>query len=232
MKRVFFIALVGLILNNCFSQNVTNKYFIGGSFSYTHDNLTNNRLLANYLPYDKNNSDVIELLGEFVLNINSKSAIGFDLGYYSSRSEYKTTASGTQGSDYSKSSTSGLILSPKYRIIKGISERISFFTDLKLKIQYLSLNNIVTQFDPITYKSKLLSMNGGGLNYGVSIVPGLIFNINNKIGIKLEYELIDILHSTIKESKDSDIKFKTINAWDYGLEMKLSEIKLGIILKF
>lgn len=231
MKKAFLIAFVGLIFNNCFSQNVNSKYFIGGSVSYTHDNLTNNRLLSNYLPYDKNNSDVFGFFGEFGINSNSKSAIGFDLGYILNRSEYETTASVTQGNDYFKSSSSGFIFSPKYRITKVISERIDFFTDLNLPIQYLSLKNIVTQSDPITYQNTLLSMNGKELNYGVSIVPGLIFNLSNKIGIKIDYELIYILHSTITKSKDSDIDFKTINAWDYGLNMKLTDLRLGIIFK-
>lgn len=231
MKRALILAFVGLILNNCFSQNVNSKYFIGGSVSYTHDNLTNNRLLSNYFPYDKNNSDVFEFFGEFGINLNSKSALGFDLGYILNRSEYETTGSGTQGNDYFKSSASGFVFNPKYRITKGISERIDFFTDLKLQIQYLSLKNIVTQSDPITYQTELLSMNGGELKYGVSIVPGLIFNLSNKIGIKINYELIDILHSTITKSRDSDIDFKTINAWDYGLNMKLTDLRLGIIIK-
>lgn len=230
MKKIIFTALAGLILTNCFSQE--KQHYFGFSGSYTHDNQINNQLLNNYYPYDKDNHNVFELVGEFGFRLKSKNAIGFDLGYYSDIAEYQITATALQAGDYYKNSTSGFIFGPKYCIIKTISEKISFFTDLKLQGQYLSLRNTVSQFNTSTYQSALLKMNGNEFKAGVSIVPGIIFNLSATTGIKLQYGLADIFYSTIKKSKDSDIDFKTLKTWDYGINMRLSEISLGMVFNF
>jgi hypothetical protein len=76
-----------------------------------------------------------------------------------------------------------------------------------------------------------MKMNGNEFKYGVKIVPGLVFYPINRIGIKIENTMFEFYHSTIKESKNTDLKFKPISSWDYDFLMKLSELKIGLIFK-
>jgi hypothetical protein len=231
-KSLIQVVLCLLTINGV-AQNIENKYFIGGSLSYQHDDLANNRLLSNYFPYTKNNTNSLEIFGEFGINKKINSAIGLDLGYYLSHSTLERTVSTPQVSisDYSKSTVSGFAFGPKYRIIRRMSEKIDLYTDFKLRINYLRHKNTVTQSDPLTYQSQLLDMNGNEFKYGALIVPGLVFYLDTRVGLKIEYTLIDLLYSTITESNKTDINFSPITSFDYGLRMKLSELKLGVIFK-
>lgn len=226
IKRLILIALLGVIVLKCFSQDVTNKYLIGASMSYSHDNLSNNRLLSNYYTYDKNYSNAFEFSGEFGYFLNPSNLLGIEVGYLSNNSDLEGN------STVSKTKFSGFSLNPKYRLIKGFSDKILFYTDFKVLLQYLNHENEVSMINPNNNEYEYLSMNGTEFKYGLAINPGLIFKINKSTGIKIDYSLISALHSKIKKADDSDINFENINAWDYSLNMKLSEFNLGIIFTY
>ena len=229
MKIKILIIALGLLSINCISQEADYKYLIGASLSYSHDDLTNNRLLSNYFPFDKNYSNTFEFLGEFGYFLTQSSVIGIDIGYFSNSSKQERMITGVPNSDVLNSKSTGISLNPKYKFVKGFSDKIWFYTDFKIKVQYTNHENEVTQLNILTYEYENLSMNGKELMYGLSIAPGVIFKLNNVIGIKLDYSLISVLHSTIKKADDSDIDFDDINAWDYNLNMKLSGFNLGVI---
>jgi hypothetical protein len=225
MKSLILIALLAVIVLKCFSQDVTNKYLIGASMSYSHDDLTNNRLLSNYYTYDKNYSNAFEFSGEFGYFLNPSNLLGIEVGYLSNNSDIEGN------STVSKTKYSGFSLNPKYRLIKGFSDKILFYTDFKVVFQYLNHENEVTRINAY-YEYEYLSMNGTESKYGLAINPGLIFKINKCTGVKIDYSLISALHSKIKKTDDSDINFDNINAWDYSLNMKLSGFNLGIIFTY
>lgn len=225
IKRLILIALIGVIVLKSFSQDVTNKYLIGASMSYSHDNLSNNRLLSNYITYDKNYSNVFEFSGEFGYFLNPNNLLGIEVGYLSNNLDMEGN------STVSKTKYSGFSLNPKYRLIKGFSDKILFYTDFKVVLQYLNHENEVSRINP-NNEYEYLSMNGTEFKYGLAINPGLIFKINKSTGIKIDYSLISALHSKIKKADDSDINFENINAWDYSLNMKLSEFNFGIIFTY
>jgi hypothetical protein len=229
IREIFILSVFCLLSSDGLSQAL-NK-FIGISLSYNHDDLANNRLLSNYFPIAKSNADVLDVSGEFVISKSVNKAIGFDLGYHLNQSLQERLGSATQAPDYSKSSISGIEFGPKYRIMRGISNKISFYSDFKIQVHYLMHRNTVTNSDPVTYLSQRMKMNGNEFKYGVKIVPGLVFYPINRIGIKIENTMFEFYHSTIKESKNTDLKFKPISSWDYDFLMKLSELKIGLIFK-
>jgi len=225
MKRLLFIALWGVIGFNCFSQDIPDKYLIGASMSYSHDNLSNNNLLSNYMTYEKNYSNAFEFSGEFGYFLNPRNLLGIEVGYLLNNSDIEGN------STVSKTKYSGFSLNPKYRFIKGFSEKILFYTDFKVVLQYLNHENKVSQLS-VYNEYQYLSMNGTEFKYGLAINPGLIFKINKSMGIKIDYSLISALHSKIKKTNDSDINFDSVKAWDYSLNMKLSGFNLGIIFTY
>ena len=236
MKKILFITVLGLIFINCSPQGVDNKYLIGGSFSYSHDDVANNSTIrdqlitASYFPYEKNYSNYFGFFGEFGFFLTQNNVLGIELGCTGNYSYQKSNNSGLTNPAILDSRSTSIDLYPKYKFIKRFSDKIWFYTDFKIQFQYAIHKNVVSLINEETDGFNYLNMNGNGLSYGLSIAPGLIFKLNSKMGIKIDYSLINVVHSTIKKANNSDIDFKDINAWDYGLNMKLSELKIGIIL--
>jgi hypothetical protein len=229
MKKELLITILGFIVLNCFSQDVNDKFLIGASIGFSHDDLNNNRLLSNYFAYDKNYSNTFDATGEFGYFLTPDNLLGIEIEYHSNRSKQERKTTGVQNSDVLNTKSSGISINPKYKFIKRFSDKIWFYTDFKVVYQYLSHENKVTQLNVETYEYEYVAMNGTELKYGLAIDPGLIFKINKSFGIKIDYSLINVFHSTIKKTDDSDINFDKIEAWDYGLNMKLSGFKLGMI---
>ncbi|NOQ28002.1 MAG: hypothetical protein GQ564_21780 [Bacteroidales bacterium] len=231
IKGILLFTILGIIGINCYSQNDNNKYLLGVSINYSHDDLTNNRLISNYNPYDINNSNTFELNGEFGYGLSPKTFIGIEIGYLSNSSKQeRTTNEFVQNSGILNIKSSGISLIPKYKFMTSFSEKILFYTDFKLAFQYLMHENVVSQLNMESMELVYLNMNGNELKYGLAINPGLIFKINNKLGIKMDYSLIEVYNSHIKQTDDNDIAFEDINAWDYNLNMKLSQFNFGIII--
>jgi hypothetical protein len=231
MKKKATLAVIILCLLSFNASSQALKKFFGISLSYSHDNLTNNRLLSNYYPLSKNNSDVFEISGEFGIIKSSKKAIAFDFGYQLNQSIQEIPGSYMQAADFSKSMITGIVFGPKYRVMKEISDKISFYSDFVIHVNYLMHRNTVTKSDPVTDFSQRMNMNGNEFKYGTAVVPGFVFYPTNHIGIKIEKTLFEIYHSTINESNNTDINFKPISSWDYNFIMKAQELKLGLIIK-
>jgi hypothetical protein len=229
MKRLIFSTILGLTLLNCFSQDNNDKYLVGASATYRHDDLTNNSLLSNYYPYDKNLSNAFNFTGEFGYFKTPNSLLGVEIGYYLNSSKQEREIRGTKNADILNIKTSGISINPKYKFIKRFSDKIWFYTDCKILFQYLSHKNEVTELDQETYQYRNLNLNGMEFKYGVEIDPGMIFKISKSFGIKIDYSLFDIVHSKIEKTNSSDFDFSDIKAWDYGLNMTLSGFNLGLI---
>lgn len=226
MKRVLLSAIFGLMIVNCFSQDDKNKYLIGSSISYSHDELSNNSLLSNYYPYDKNLTNTLNVSGEFGWFLTSNTLLAIEIEYLSNRTKQKRAAN----SDVLDINSSGISINPKYKLIKKFSDKIWFYSDFKVVFQYLNHENKVSQLNTSSFQYEYLNMNGTELKYGLAINPGLIFKLSSRFGIKADYSLFNVLHSTIKKTDNSDIDFEDIKAWDYGLNMNLSGFNLGVIL--
>lgn len=231
MKKKATLAVIILCLLSINASSQALNKFIGVSLSYSHDNLTNNRLLSNYYPFAKNNSDDFEISGEFGINRSSKKAIVFDFAYQLNQSIQERPGTSMQAADYSKSRITGIVFGPKYRVMSGISDKITFYSDFVIHVQYLMHRNTVTNSDPVTDFSQRMNMKGNEFKYGTAIVPGLVFYPTNHIGIKIEKTLFEIYHSTINESSNTDINFKPLSSWDYNIIMKAPELKIGLIIK-
>jgi hypothetical protein len=236
MKKILFITVLGLMFINCSAQGVDNKYLIGGSFSYSHDDAPNNSnihnqlITASYFPYEKNYSNYFGLFGEFGFFLTQNNLLGIELGCTGNYSYQKRNSPDLTNPEIFDGKSTSIDLYPKYKFIKSFSDKIWFYTDFKIQLQYAIHKNIVSRMNGEADGFNYLNMNGNGLSYGLSITPGLIFKLDSKIGIKIDYSLINVVHTTIKKANNSDIDFKDINTWDYGLNMKLSELKIGIIL--
>lgn len=231
IKGILLFTILGFIGLNSFSQNDNNKYLIGASINYSHDDLTNNRLLSNYYAYDINNSNSFELNAEFGFCLSPKTFFGVEIGYLlNSSNQERMTNAFVQNPDILNIKSSGISLIPKYKFMTSFSEKILFYTDFKIVFQYLSHKNEISQLNTESMEFVYLNMNGDELKYGLAINPGLIFKINNNLGIKMDYSLIEVYNSHIKQADGSDIDFEDINAWDYNLNMKLSQFNFGIII--
>lgn len=229
MKKVLLIAILGLLGFNSYSQDVGARFLMGASISYSLEDMKNNSLLSSYYPFDKNFSNALNVVGEFGYFLTSGTVLGIEIGYLSNRSEQERQDVYMQYSDVLKINSSGISINPKYKCIKRFSDKIWFYTDIKLVFQYMSLENEMTQIDPYTNQIENSNMNGNEFTYGLAIHPGMIFKLNKSFGLKMDYSLLSALHSTIKQAENSDIEFADVNAWDYGLNMELSGLSLGVI---
>lgn len=225
MKRILIIAVLGISLLNCFAQDVNDKFLVGTSIRLTHDDIKNNSYLTpGSTGYDLSNN--YQVSGEFGYFFNPNSLIGIEI----SGSKQVVKESSTQSNAMIGSmKTSGISLNPKYKYINRITDKIWFYTDCKVILQLLSHKNVISQLDYTTYEWEYSNMNGKELKYGMAIIPGFIFKINGSIGIKIDYSLFKVTHSTINEAENNEIDFDSINAWDYGLNMNLAGLNWGIV---
>jgi len=232
MKRFLLLIIVGFIILNCIAQEDNDKFLIGASITYSHDCLNNNSLLNNYYPYDKNLSNTFDVYGEFGYFLSPKTILGIEIEYLLNTSKQEQKIEGLPNSGIRDITSSGISINPKYKFIKRFSDKIWFYTDFKAVFQYLNHENNITQINAFNNEYEFLSMNGTELKYGFAVDPGIIFKVSKSLGLKLDYSLLNVYHSTIKKTNDSDIDFDNLSAWDYGLNMKLSGFNLGIVFTF
>lgn len=232
MKRILLIAILALMKINGYSQEDNYKFLLGASFSFTHDDLNNNKLLSNYFSYDKNFTNTMHFSGEFGKYLTSRSVMAIEIEYLLSRSNSERKISGLPNSEVFDLKSSGISINPSYKLLAKISDKIWYYTDFKIVLQYLNHENKVSQLNVDTYEFDYLNMNGNEFNYGLAIDPGLIFKINRNVEVVLDYSLLRVVHSTIEKAGDNEVEFESIEGWDYGLNMKLTGFNLGMIFTF
>jgi hypothetical protein len=232
MKKILVLAIVGLGVTTCLAQNSNGRFLIGSSINYSNDDLRNNSLLSNSLPINENNYSEFKVSGEFGYFLSKNSIVGVEIGYFSSLLQYDRTFQNTFGSQKQNIKTMGYSFSPKYKFVIGIAEWILFYTDINFNLQYSLHRNEYTSLNTQTYEFEIQNMKGNEMRYGLAIYPGVIFKINEIVGISIDYSLASIDYSIIKESDNSDINFDPIKAWDYNFSMNLSNVNLGVLIFF
>ncbi len=229
MQRLLLLALFSFQVTTIIAQEKSEKFLIGVSIGYAHDDKTNNNLLNNILPNEVYFSNSFQFRSEFGYFFSSGSLIGIDIGIVTERSERKREASQFFNTIEAFSYTNGIALNPKYRLTKRISENLWLYTDLKIVLEFVKHHHHSSQLNIETYEFEETVMSGNEFKYGLAIEPGAIFKLTDHFGIKMEYSFLNILHSKIKEADDSNVKFESIDAWDYSMNRSLSGFNLGVV---
>jgi hypothetical protein len=222
MKKATIAALLFILALDSFTQDFENRFLAGTSISIMHDDAENNSALLNnaYL----NIINTYSIAGEFGYFLSPRSIIELEVGV-----SIKKEKPGITQNNIMSLNKYGISVNPKYKYIKKISNEIWLYTDFKAIFQYLSHENIFSQLDVVTYEYENLNMLGTEYKYGVAVNPGCIINVFRNFGIKMDYSLFSIIHSSISESENNEVPFDDIKAWDYGINMKVSGFNLGII---
>jgi hypothetical protein len=222
MKKATITALLFILALDSFTQDFENKFIAGTSISITHDDAANNLVLLNNA--NLNVINTYNISGEFGYFLSPKSIIGAEVGI-----TIKKDKPGINQNNITSFNKYGISINPKYKFIKKISDEIWLYTDFKAIFQYVSHENIISQLDQVSYEYVDLNMIGTEYKYGIAVNPGCIINVFRNIGIKIDYSLLSIIHSSIRESDNNEVPFEDIKAWDYGINMKVSGLNLGII---
>lgn len=228
MKKVILCLFIGISIINCNAQDTDKKFLMGASFGYTHDDIVSINsagISANSYKNYTNSFEVSASIGYF---LNSKSMFDFKIGYLSRVRKFEY-----ENNPYNFNyHISGITLSPAYKSLKRITDRIWLYADCKIFFQYLNQETIDYELNINTYKYGYLNENVVELKYGLAVDPGIIFRLNDVFGIQMHYRFLHAFHSNILQGADSDIEFDDLNAWDYGINMNLSGLNLGFIAVF
>lgn len=172
MKRIILITILTFMKLNGYSQENNYNFLLGTSFSFTHDDLKNNNLVSNYFSYDKYFTNTIHFSGEFGKYLTSRSVLAIEIEYHSSKSNSERKNSGLPNTDVFNLKSSGISINPSYKLFAKISDKIWYYTDFKIVLQYINHENKVSQLNVNTYEFDYLNMNGNEFIYGLAIDPG------------------------------------------------------------
>lgn len=219
MKRLLLFSLLLLTGLTCFSQS--GSVFVGISGSYSHNDLRDDYPLssnADIIDYYRNIAGIGGKAGYF---ISDNSALLLSL-QYSSDYSYSDYINLFSFHEIAESKTRYYTIVPTYRYNNRILGLLDIYCDFGAHFSYLE-----TMQD---YNGTLTE--GTGFRTGVSVTPGVQVNLGSKFGISVDYALAGIYYTSIKQTDNSDVKFDPVKTTDYGIDMSIANLHLGLVFKF